>query len=365
LPAFPKWLSDLAARGTGMLRRNRRPPPAATGAAPIPASIPVTEPRYHARTAEFKTLSFENGAGSRHYKLYVPSTSSGGPAALIVMLHGCTQTADDFAVATRMNVLAEEHAFIVAYPEQAVSANPLRCWSWYERRDQRRESVEASLIAGITQQVAQSYAVDRERIYVAGASAGAGAAAILGATYPDVYAAIGAHSGIAYGLADGFFSAFALMKTGRYKARATQPGARRPIPTIVFQGAADPLVNPRNADGFADDPLLARCKRRRVQGQVPHGRSFSRTTYTDARGEVLLEEWLVADMGHAWSGGSEHAAYTDPLGPDASREFVRFFLSHRLVADAGVAPSASAAGPKRRRWFFSKRTPKPKSVAQK
>jgi poly(hydroxyalkanoate) depolymerase family esterase len=343
-----------------MLRRNRRPPPAATGTAPTPPSPPVFLPRYHARTAEFKTLSFENGAGSRAYKLYVPSASSGVPPALIVMLHGCTQTAEDFAIATRMNVLAEEHAFIVAYPEQSVTANPLRCWSWYERRDQRRDSVEASLIAGITQQVAQSYAVDRERIYVAGASAGAGAAAILGATYPDLYAAIGAHSGIAYGLADGFFAAFALMKTGRHKARASQPGKQRPIPTIVFQGAADPLVNPRNAERFADDPLLARCKRRRVQGQVPHGRSFSRTTYTDARGEVLLETWLVAGMGHAWSGGSEHVAYTDPHGPDASREFLRFFFSHRLVGDA---PSASAAGGKRRRSFFSKRTTKPKTVA--
>jgi poly(hydroxyalkanoate) depolymerase family esterase len=322
---------------------------------PIPASILVTAPRYHARTAEFKTLSFENSAGSRHYKLYVPSTSSGAPAALIVMLHGCTQTADDFAVATRMNALAEEHAFLVAYPEQPVTANPLRCWSWYERRDQRRDSVEASLIAGITLEVAQSYAVDRERIYVAGASAGAGAAAILGATYPDVYAAIGAHSGIAYGLADGFFSAFALMKTGRTETRAVQP-ASRPIPTIVFHGADDPLVNPRNAERFADVPLFGRCQKRSVQGRVPNGRSFSRTTYTDAQGQVLLEKWLVAGMGHAWSGGSEHAAYTDPHGPDASREFVRFFLSHRLVADAGVAPRPSAAAPKRRLSFFRKRT---------
>ncbi len=290
---------------------------------------------------QFLVASYGNQAGSRDYKLYVPSGYHGQAVPLVVMLHGCTQSPDDFAAGTRMNVLAEEHTCLVAYPAQAASANASKCWNWFRPSDQQRGQGEPSLIAGITRQIIRDYSVDPERVYVAGLSAGAAAAAIMGMTYPDLYAAIGVHSGLACGAAGDLPSAFAAMRQGEAVAVRGSGKYRRMVPTIVFHGDQDSTVHPRNGDQVIEQSRAIPMTdlRTTVQhGRVPGGHAYSRTLHADARGQVILEQWVIHGAGHAWSGGSPAGSYTDPQGPDATREFLRFFFEHR---HAQAAPPVS------------------------
>ena len=283
--------------------------------------------------ARFDEATFTNAAGSRTYKLYVPSGYDGRAVPLVVMLHGCTQSPDDFAAGTQMNALAEEHVFLVAYPAQPQSANASKCWNWFNAGDQQRGKGEPSLIAGITRQVMSQFSVDEGRVYIAGLSAGGAAAAIMGSAYPDLYAAIGVHSGLACGAAKDMPSAFAAMSQGGPPpaGRTDRPAA----PTIVFHGDRDRTVNPVNADHvLAQSKGGARLREIESQGKSKGGVSYRRTVQVDANDLPVLERWQVLGAGHAWSGGSPTGTYTDPTGPDASREMVRFFLQHRL---AGVA----------------------------
>jgi poly(hydroxyalkanoate) depolymerase family esterase len=288
--------------------------------------------------ARFLAGSYSNQAGSRAYKLYVPSTSHGQTLPLVVMLHGCTQSPDDFAAGTRMNQLAEEHGCLVAYPAQPASANMSKCWNWFKAEDQQRDGGEPSLIAGITRQIMADYPVDPQRVYVAGLSAGGAAAAVMAATYPDLYAAVGVHSGLAVGVASDMPSAFAAMQGGtgttpRQPDRGRGGSERRMVPTIVFHGDQDRTVNPRNGDqviaqarSIAAHGLQATATSQ--QGQVTDGRSYRRIIHADAAGQAMLEQWVIHGAGHAWAGGSPTGSYTDPQGPDASREMLRFFLAH-------------------------------------
>jgi poly(hydroxyalkanoate) depolymerase family esterase len=281
---------------------------------------------------QFLSKTFNNSFGARSYKLYVPSRYDNQPLPLVVMLHGCTQSADDFATGTRMNELAEELNFLVAYPEQLASANPRKCWNWFLRTQQTRDFGEPSIIAGITRQVMSTYTIDRQRVYVAGLSAGAAAAAVLGTTYPDIYAAVGVHSGIAYGLAKDVDSAFAVMKRGPSAAKSPPRVADgAPIPTIVFHGDRDRTVNKVNGDRFAEALDSPEYAKRIEDGNGPGSRPYTKTRYLDADGREVLEQWDIHGAGHAWSGGSPAGSYTDAAGPDASREMVRFFFSHRLT----------------------------------
>ena len=302
-------------------------------AKPLPAPAPEVLPE----GGGFVAGSYSNEAGSRAYKLYVPSSYGGQTLPLIVMLHGCTQSPDDFAAGTRMNAIGEKHTCLVAYPAQTVSANPSKCWNWFRSSDQQRGQGEPSLIAGITRQIMRNYSVDAQRVYVAGLSAGAAAAAIMGATYPDLYAAVGVHSGLACGAASDLPSAFAAMREGEAasaRLSGSVPGAggwRRIVPTIVFHGDQDTTVHPRNGDQVIAQSkatptvdLQARLQR----GQVPGGHTYSRTLHADVRGQTILEHWVIHGAGHAWSGGSPAGSYTDPRGPDAAREMLRFFLEH-------------------------------------
>jgi poly(hydroxyalkanoate) depolymerase family esterase len=254
----------------------------------------------------------------------------------VVMLHGCTQSPDDFAAGTKMNALAEEQIFLVAYPGQTSSANHGKCWNWFQPGDQQRDRGEPSLIAGITRQISRDYAIDRQRVYVAGLSAGGAAAAIMGATYPDIYAAVGVHSGLPCGAARDLASAFSAMRQGspgspnRAPRSSAFEGDGRLVPTIVFHGDKDATVQPQNGHQVIEQFRSSGLGELRSVTQPGRagGRTFSRTSHFDASGQAVLEMWVVHGAGHAWSGGSSAGSYADPQGPDASREMVRFFLEH-------------------------------------
>jgi poly(hydroxyalkanoate) depolymerase family esterase len=281
--------------------------------------------------AGFEDYSFSNAAGHRAYKLYVPSGYKGRPVPLVVMLHGCTQTADDFAVGTRMNELAEEEVFLVAYPEQSKTANAAKCWNWFNTRDQRRAEGEPSLIAGITQQIMQAFKVAPGRVYVAGLSAGGAAAAIMGATYPDLFAAVGVHTGLPCGAAYDMPSAFAAMQHGSASVAAPASGGQngaRTVPTIVFHGDRDKTVNPVNADQIIAQAAPQMLATKTDSGEAEGGLGYTRTLMLDASGRSVLEQWVLHGAGHAWSGGSAEGSFTEPRGPDASREMLRFFAQH-------------------------------------
>ena len=299
---------------------------------------PVSTPDIVPEGGKFIEAVFTNAAGSRAYKLYIPSHYQGQALPLIVMLHGGTQTPDDFAAGTRMNLIAEEQTCLVVYPVQPGHADPAKCWNWFRANDQRRGRGEPSLIAGITRQIMHDYSVDPQRVYVGGLSAGAAAAAVMGATYPDLYAAIGVHSGLACGAADDLISAFAAMRgDSRYSAASGEATDvledQQPfVPTIVFHGDRDNIVHPRNADHVISYSLRASKWQKKVdRGCVPDGHAYTRTIHTDANGRAMLEQWCIHGAGHAWSGGSPAGSYTDPRGPDAAREMLRFFRDHVAV----------------------------------
>jgi poly(hydroxyalkanoate) depolymerase family esterase len=269
---------------------------------------------------------FSNAAGSRTYKLFVPSRSQGQPLPLVVMLHGCTQSPDDFAAGTRMNFLAEEQNCFVAYPEQPSGANQSKCWNWFRTGDQQRGGGEPSLIAGITRQIMRDYSIDPKRVYVAGLSAGGAAAAIMAATYGDLYAAVGIHSGLACGAASDLPSAFMAMRQGGGPETPVKVGSV--VPTIVFHGDRDTTVHPGNGDRILEQSAKATSPATKVlRGRVPDGHAYTRTIVTDRSGLPISEHWNIHGAGHAWSGGSPAGSYTDPRGPDATREMLRFFLA--------------------------------------
>lgn len=291
-----------------------------------PAGAPASAPS-SAPAGRFITGQHAEGAVSRDYKLYIPPGWHGQALPLVVMLHGCTQGPDDFAAGTDMNALALERDFFVLYPAQAQSANPQRCWTWFKHNHQRRGRGEPALLAGMTRAVMHSHAIDPRRVYVAGLSAGGAMAAILGDAYPDLYAAVGVHSGLPTASASDAGSAFAAMK-GAPAPEGPMAAATSP-PTIVFHGDQDATVHPVNGDR-----VVAACSAdatvQRERGRSAQGRDFTRSVYRDAEGRVRAEHWAVHGAGHAWSGGSARGSYTDPQGPLATQEMLRFFFSNVL-----------------------------------
>ena len=297
---------------------------AQTQASPVPHA--PAAPAFDADTpGTFSTHTFSNAAGQRQYKLYVPAVYSGEPLPLIVMLHGCTQNADDFAAGTRMNEMAERHGFIVVYPNQAHTANHSKCWNWFKPTDQQRDQGEPSLIAGITREVMGRYRVDPARVYVAGLSAGGAMADIMLKTSPDLYAAAGVHSGLPYGSAKDLPSALGAMKGGKTQRNRARGAPQRPL--IVFHGDADATVHPSNAA-----EIVASFDAGTTTVSAPSGAASSQRTYTRQRhvaaNGVEAEYWSIHGAGHAWSGGSQRGSYTDPSGPDAADEMLKFFLAH-------------------------------------
>ncbi len=317
---------------------------------PDEAPTRPTAPTDQVRPGQFVSRSFTNQAGTRDYKLYIPSSYSahlGEPVPVVVMLHGCTQSPDDFAAGTRMNALAEQSGFLVVYPAQTAHANGSKCWNWFRSEDQERDRGEPALIAGITREVVANYHVDERRVFVAGLSSGAAMAVILGTTYPDIYAAVGAHSGLPYGAAHDMPSAFGAMmsSTGlagmphRKGSDAPRAAGARGVPTIVFHGDSDYTVDARNGAeivaqairGHADEPHLQASTH---HGAAAGGRQYSHTVYVDAANQPVVEQWVLHGAGHAWSGGSPHGSFTDRGGPDASAEMIRFFYSQPRAGTA-------------------------------
>jgi poly(hydroxyalkanoate) depolymerase family esterase len=302
--------------------------PTAADALPTPHADPVQHAAAAATGGQWITRSFSNAAGTRQYMLYVPASYAAGAdlqVPLIVMLHGCTQSPEDFAAGTRMNALAEAHGFLVAYPAQPPNANGNKCWNWFRAGDQAHGRGEPSLIAGIARHVAADYRIDPRRVFVAGLSAGAAMAVILGETYPDVFAAVGAHSGLPFAAAHDVASAFTAMKAGPAHAAARTPRAGT-MPTIVFHGDADPTVAIDNGDEIIRDATAHAAQSTVQAGVATGGRAYTQTVFTDDAGRPRAEYWRLRGAGHAWSGGSAQGSYTDPSGPDASAEMVRFFL---------------------------------------
>ena len=296
---------------------------------PLSGIKPRATPRIPAG-AQFLARSFTGRAGSRTYKLYLPESRSARGLPLLVMLHGCTQDPDDFAVGTGMNALAEEFGFLVAYPGQPGSANPSSCWNWFAPKDQARGAGEPSIIAGLTKEIVAEFDLDADRIFVAGLSAGGAMATVMAATYPDVYAAIGVHSGLAYGSATDVVSAFAAMRGDPVpgaKADAGDADYASRVRAIVFHGEADHTVHPSNAARIVAAYDRREGDRRDIESGVSGGRPYTRTTIRSQSGSSRMEHWLIGDAGHAWSGGSNAGSFTDAAGPDASREMVRFFLT--------------------------------------
>jgi poly(hydroxyalkanoate) depolymerase family esterase len=262
--------------------------------------------------------------------LYVPSTRDQGIEGLVLMLHGCKQDPVDFAVGTRGNETAEAGRMIAVYPGQVSPANPAGCWNWFEPRDQRRGSGEPAILADLARSLAAEYGVPHERVFVAGLSAGGAMAAILAQTYPDVFAAAGIHSGLAAGSAVDVASAFAAMKGSRREPTVARRSDATAAPRlIVFHGSADSTVHPSNAETIVEARRPPDAVAHHLDGRTDDGRRFRRIVHRSVEGDAVLEHWTVEGLGHAWSGGNRLGSYTDPTGPDASAQMVRFFLDPR------------------------------------
>ena len=332
-PARRKVVKKAKPPAVALAGKNKPAQPAAKSKIPATSRSKTTVPR----GAAFTSGTFESAYGTCSYKLYVPAVAKNSPASLplIVMLHGCRQTPDDFARGTGMNALAEEFGFLVLYPAQSRNAHLSRCWNWFKRDNQARGAGEPALIASLTRHVMVEHSVDPAKVSVAGLSAGASAALIVATAYPDIFAAVGVHSGLAVGAAYDTASAARAMQGGN-------PGVRHDgqMPTIIFHGDADRVVNPRNGRFVATRALepYTNLDRTEKTGRVVDGHEFTRTVHRVGKGRPYTEQWVVHGSGHAWSGGHAAWSYTDPAGPDASREMARFFLSHRTTKKRRTTP---------------------------
>lgn len=308
----------------------RPAPPSGPGARPAAAAPHAAEP-----PDSFTAVAFSHpGAphNPHHYHLYVPpGAGAGTPMPLVLMLHGCTQNPVDFATGTGMNAAAAPANALVLYPAQPHSANPNGCWNWFRPEDQRRGGGEPALLVAMVQDVMARHPVDARRVYAAGLSAGGAMAALLGREYPDVFAAVGVHSGLQAGAAHNVMGALSAMKHGARPAAGTPaPGAVAAAPLIVFHGDADTTVHARNGEQLVQTARASAPGTVELgthQGQSAGGQGYTRTVYGLA-GAPVAEHWVLHGGGHAWAGGHAQGSHTDPRGVSATREMLRFFLEH-------------------------------------
>jgi poly(hydroxyalkanoate) depolymerase family esterase len=317
---------------------------------------------------EWRTGSYEDPAPRKllarraqiklHYHLYLPGDRlKGERLPLLVMLHGCSQDGVAFAAGTRMNAIAQQHGCAVLYPEQSRTANAQRCWNWFDREAQRGHA-EAGLIVGLVQDVMRREAVDVQRVYVAGMSAGAAMAEILALRFPGLFAASALHSGVMYAAADSAGEALRVMRSGASlsptalaRRLAADFGQEVMLaPALVIHGRADATVNPRNAEQIVAQRLaLAGMTGADGQPIAPTeelnfeigGRNILQRDYA-RNGTLVVRMLLVEGLGHAWSGGTAQENFNDPAGPDASLMIMQFLRGHRLAAQSPLPALVTA-----------------------
>jgi|GEM_PF-1792847 len=311
-----------------------------------------------AAVARAGTATTEQHAG-RNVRVFVP-TKPAAPAPLVVMLHGCTQTPDAFADATKMDEVAEEAGFVVAYPEEPPSAIASRCWQWWEPAHQARDAGEPKLLATIVDGVVAAHGVDKDQVYAAGISAGGAMTVILGATYPDRFAAVGVLAGLEYKAATTLSAALSASSQGGPSpaaqgalAHAAMGSRARVVPAFVLHGSADSVVAKVNGDQVAAQWLHvagvvlgegAIERGSAVPGE--DGRPFTRVVHRNkGNGAAIVEHFVVEGLGHAWPGGRDGGSYSDPRGPDASRLLWSFFRGRRVTAPLDVPPAPATPGP--------------------
>jgi poly(hydroxyalkanoate) depolymerase family esterase len=325
-----KVATPKAGRTLGVVLRQLR---AAQSLVPSPTtgtSGRVASPRIP-KDAQYLDRTHRSAAGSRGYKIYLPASQPKRPKGLILMLHGCNQTPDDFALGTHMNALAEKNGLVIAYPAQTVSHNGSSCWNWFKPGNQGRGAGEPAILASLARKLAQEFDVGRDQVFVAGLSAGGAMAAILADAYPDVFSAVGVHSGLARGAARDVVSALSAMRKGA-------PGRLAPVAhlsphtvrRIIFHGDTDSTVHPANASRIVAAAVGGRTTPTNVSRRTVRGRGYVRSVFAGQDGTAMLELWMLEGAGHAWSGGRASGSYTDSNGPDASAQMIRFFLANTV-----------------------------------
>lgn len=338
--------------------------PAEAQQAPLPPVLANEKPRVTFGTGpgEFTQGVYTYSLQTRRYKLYTPPGHADHQLPLVVMLHGCNQDPDDFARGTGMNERAREQGFYVLYPEQSPFANASRCWNWFMLEHQQRGGGEPAMLAGMTQMVVEDNDIDPRRVYIAGLSAGGAMAAVVATAYPEIFSAAGIHSGLPPGAASSVFEALSAMKSGSaapYGSEMTNAAAANvgAVPTIVFHGDLDHTVHPRNGEQVIEATLgraamaanigdhqanaLLAENMRVERGESARGQRYTRTTHRDAKGHNVAEHWQLHGAGHAWSGGNAEGSYTDPSGPDATGEMLRFFFAYPAPAESFAMQSAA------------------------
>ncbi|MDP4033407.1 MAG: PHB depolymerase family esterase [Pseudorhodobacter sp.] len=281
------------------------------------------------KDAQYLARKHRSAAGSRGYKLYLPANQPKRLKGLILMLHGCNQSPDDFAVGTHMNAQAEKHGLAIAYPAQTGGRNAASCWNWFKPGNQVRGTGEPAILAALTRKLMKEFGLGRDAVFVAGLSAGGAMAAILADVYPDVFSAAGVHSGLARGAGRDVVSAMSAMRSGGTSEGATPTVATPsdPVRRIIFHGEADSTVHPSNASMIVAAAVGGDATPTKVSKRSVRGRGYARSEYAGSDGATLVEHWMIEGSGHAWSGGRAAGTYTDSKGPDASAHMIRFFLA--------------------------------------
>ena len=350
----PRWAQPLGAaqdlvQDAVVIDRSSTAPPSNPRSSSAAVSAPASARSKSEAPGSFERVAFSYAGAQHHYRLYVPPGAvANQPMPLVLMLHGCTQSPDDFATGTGMNPAAAQANALVLYPAQPRSANANACWNWFDPSHQHRGTGEPALLVAMVRDVEARHHVDAQRVYVAGLSAGGAMAAVLAREYPDVFAAVGVHSGLQAGAAHNLMAALSAMSTGTrptvVPAQAPPQGVLASLaPLIVFHGDADTTVHAKNGEQLVDAALLALAgtgasvQRESIPGQSAAGQRYTRTVYRQHTGasatanadtDVVAEHWALHGAGHAWSGGHAPGSHTDPRGISATQEMLRFFLAH-------------------------------------
>lgn len=315
-----------------------------------PVIASVTQPARKWLASYFSSFEVDGILPARRmrYWLYLPENAPVSPLPLVVMLHGCEQTASEFAQGTRMNSLAEKKGFAVLYPQQSRTAHPHRCWAWYKRAIQNGDG-EAKMIAGMIEKVVRINELDGSRVYLAGLSAGAAMANIVALNYPHLIAAVGLHSGTVFGAAYSRMGAYNVMQYGAshlidaaIHSAVKKCSAFPVMPAILIHGRQDTIVRPVNLMQLTRqfklldhlsvenrEPIV--LKEKQPASGLPRSKTYQTDEYYAGK-KLVLKMCEVFNLDHAWSGGDCALRFNACKGPDASKMMWDFFVKHRRAA---------------------------------